>query len=186
MRGIRSLLIGIVALVAFSANASAATVRITSGGSYTLSGEMTIDPVGLAIICDVSLQITFTTTSITTPTLPMTATDVGTVTRAGGGNCSSGATLTLLGLPWTVTLVNGTGGADGTALSINNMQFLLGIGALSCLYGGSLTGTVIASGTQVGGRSSLPHRSGGFLCPSPAVAQLVVYFSPTFRVTLTP
>lgn len=177
----------LLALCGLTAAASAATLTVTSGSSYTLTARqtLTLDPGGLAIACDHSFGVSLNATTISASSLPASIPRFGSLPRGSTGNCSGGQIFTHLGLPWQLDASNGTGRADGTLLTIRNMQFERTIGALTCLYAGDLSGTVGSSGTVVNvSGSSVPLASGPFLCPDPGTMSGTFAVSPALVVTL--
>lgn len=188
MRWTLNLLIGVAAMLTFSTSASAATLRITSGSSYTATARqtLTIDPGGLAIACDRSFTVALASTTIASASLPTSVSRIGSVTRGSAGNCSGGVVIALLGLPWQVDLTNGTGTADGSVITVRNVQFAISIGALACLYQGDWVWTVSASGTQLSTSTRFPLFSGGFLCANPMQLVGTLTLSPALAMSLTP
>ncbi|HWT95873.1 MAG TPA: hypothetical protein VN238_22925 [Solirubrobacteraceae bacterium] len=103
---------------------------------------------------------------------------VGNVTSASFGGCtvfSSAATVTPLGLPWTLA-VNGAG-----QMTLSNVQVRLQWGLLNCTYGpGTVSGQYNSpSAGLVTLSGTLNRTAGSSLCPATAAV------SGQYRVTVT-
>lgn len=175
VKRLTALIVGVIAVAVLSFAAVAAdaeTITISPGGRFTASARqtLTLDPGGLAVACDLSFAVSVTSTVITTSSLPSARVPIGSITGGSGGSCSGGATLTMLGMPWTLLFdVRRQLGVIPVGLMIfRNVLILLGIGAVSCLWAGDIKFS--ANFIQLWNASPtvlIPKFSGSFLCPDP-------------------
>jgi hypothetical protein len=138
----------------FRATASSATFAGSSCTSATLNG------------------------SLNRSTSVSSGTAVGIVTGLSLSGCTflrSAATVTVLGLPWTIAYdhasVDGNGKVSEIDLTLQNVQVASTIAGLgTCLYSGSIPISVPIGASEAGtiriGANSLVKSSGGILCPS--------------------
>lgn len=122
-----------------TANASASWLQFSPGGAITATslGAITFDTDALI---DVACNLTLTGTLETDEIEKRLATPFGSITNIAWANCTSGASMRILNLPWPLFYESITGtlpSATGLKFYISSGEIQLNIGTTSCLYNGS-------------------------------------------------
>lgn len=184
---LRQVLLGAAFVVAFTlsaATAHASTGITKTGGIFSASGRLTINA---SAVCDVTMNITDTTT-----VMKVTRRQQGTVDRVTYTNCSGGGMTDFVALvPMAISYLAFVGTLPRPLYLRRLYRYYQRqrIFADTCLYEGDLevqdvfTGDELTSLVFTGGR--IPRTSGGVLCPatiSVAGTLAVAGIRPRFRL----
>lgn len=190
--------LALVATAAASSAALGATASISPGGAITATSNGRVTFAGSSIIrpeCNLTIRGTLGTGPINKDAPGGV---LGSVTAVQIANCSGLDSVTVLGLPWTITYQSITGTLPNavTAIRLNIVAAAFEMRGLpvagNCLYGGTAPTILDVTGTNpytsaglrsLGSTAPLGKRGGGIFCPGSGWLEGTFSLSPTQTIT---